>query len=85
MEIRIGKVTHYFDQIGVAVLWLSEGLSVGEQICIIGRNTDFNQEVRSMEINHVSVQQVGPCTEVALKVLSPVHPGDNVFRVADEK
>jgi len=85
MEIRIGKVTHYFDRIGVAVLWLSDSLGLGEQVCFVGRNTDFVQEVGSMEIDHVPVQDVKPGTEVALKVISPVRPGDQVFKVVDER
>jgi len=34
MDIRVGKVTHYYDRIGVAVLELYEELKVGDMIHI---------------------------------------------------
>ncbi len=81
MEIRIGRITHYFNRLGVAVLELTGELEVGDQICIVGRITDFEQQVGSLEINHQKVHQVGSGSEVALKVIEPVRPGDKVFKV----
>ena len=43
MEKRIGKVTHYFDRIGVAILELEDGLKVGDTIHITGRRTELPQ------------------------------------------
>ena len=84
MEKRIGRVTHYFKRIGVAVLELSDGLKVGDVVHIHGHATDFTQEVRSMEIEHHQVQSVGPGADVALKVIADVHEGDAVYRVVEE-
>ena len=81
MDIRIGKVTHYFNKICVAVLELSGDLKVGDRICILGRITDFEQAVGSMEIDHQAVTAVEAGQEVALKVIEPVHPGDAVYRI----
>jgi hypothetical protein len=80
MEIRIGKVTHYYNHISVAVLVLTGELKVGETIHILGRITDFEQRVGSMEIEHQKVLSVGPGTEVALQVIDFVRPGDTVFK-----
>jgi len=38
----IGKITHYFGHIGVAVLELTDALKVGDTIRIVGGETDFN-------------------------------------------
>jgi len=84
MEIRIGKVTHYYNHIGVAVLVLTGELKVGETIHVLGRLTDFDQQVGSMEIEHLKVQLVGPGTEVALKVIEPVREGDNIFKLVED-
>ena len=84
MEKHIGRVTHYFERIGVAVLDLSGGLKVGDVVHIQGRTTDFTQPVESMEIQHQKVQSVGPAAEVALKVIEPVRKGDAVFKVIEE-
>jgi hypothetical protein len=84
MERRIGRVTHYFKRISVAVLDLSDGLKVGDVIHVEGHGADFTQEVRSMEIEHQKVQSVGPGADVALKVIEDVHEGDAVYRVVEE-
>ena len=81
MEKRIGKVTHYFDRIGVAVLELEDGLKIGDTIHITGRRTDFVQQVSSMEIEHRKMQAVGAGADVALKVDEEVHEGDKIYRV----
>ncbi len=81
MEIRIGKVTHYYNHLNVAVLDLSGDIVTGDYIHILGRNTDFCQRVRSMEIEHRSVQKVPAGTEVALRVLQRVRRGDLVYKV----
>jgi hypothetical protein len=84
MEKHIGRVTHYFKRIGVAVLELSDGLKVGDVVHIQGHATDFTQVVRSMEIEHQKAQSVGPGADVALKVIEHVHEGDAVYRVVEE-
>jgi len=84
MEILIGKVTHYFPNIGVAVLQLSGELKVGDRVLIIGITTDLSQAVTSMEIEHRKVSSVGAGTEVALEVAEPVRKGDQVYRIVGE-
>jgi translation elongation factor EF-1alpha len=84
MDIRVGKVTHYYKHISVAVLELTEELKAGETIHILGRITDFDQRVGSMEIEHQKIQSAGPGTEVALKVTEPVRKGDIVFKYMED-
>ncbi len=60
MDIRVGKVTHFFNHLSVAVLELSDELKVGDRICIVGRFTDIEQSVGSMEIDHQKSATVGP-------------------------
>jgi len=84
MEVEIGKVTHYFGNIGVAVLELNQELKIGDQIHIIGHTTDFNQKVVSMQIEHNEVQAAGPGMEVALKMKSRVRSGDGIYKIAGE-
>lgn len=81
METPIGRVTHYFNRLCVAVLALDGDLTVNNIVHFLGHNTDFYQKAWSMEINHQPVQSVGPGMEVALKVAEPVRKGDEIFRV----
>jgi hypothetical protein len=83
MEKSIGKVTHFFGKLSVAVLDITNELTVGDEIHILGHITDFTQRVTSMEIEHKMVELVGPGMEVAMKVEEYVREGDEVFKVID--
>jgi len=83
MEVRIGKVNHYYNRISVAVLELSGELQIGDKILILGRTTELTQVVTSMEIEHRKMQMVGPGMDVALKVAEPVRKGDVVYKVVE--
>lgn len=85
MEIRIGKVIHYFNRIGVAVLDLNGELQIGDTILIIGHTTDFIQHVWSMEVEHQKIPSAGPGMEVALKVSQPARKGDEIYKVIESQ
>jgi translation elongation factor EF-1alpha len=81
MEVEVGRVTEYFDQIGVAVLMLKRMLKVGDQIRIQGQGMDVTQQVTGLEIGHTSVLWAQPGDDVALAVTGPVNVHDRVYRV----
>jgi hypothetical protein len=80
-EKQVARVTHYFTRLGVAVLALTDTLSIGDQIHIYGHSTDLEQLVDSMQIEHKPVLKVGPGDDIALKVIEPVRQGDIVYRL----
>ena len=80
-EIRIGKVTHYFGRIGVAVVSLTDPLKVGDVVRFKGRNTDFSQRVESMQVEHKALSQAKPGDVVAIQVTGRVHEGDVVYKI----
>lgn len=82
-EKSIGKITHYFDKIGVAIIELTEPLKVGETLHFFGHDVDFNQKVESMQIEHQSVQEAAGDESVGLKVEQKVKEGTEVFRVTE--
>jgi len=78
----IGKVTHYFDKIGVAVIKLSAPLRVGDSIRIAGgESTDFTQEADSMEVEHETIKKEKKGDEVGLKVKEKVRERYKVYKV----
>lgn len=81
---RIGKVTHYFDHISVAVLNLSGAIKIGDSLHFLGHSTDFMQPLTSMQIEHKAVDAAKPGDDVAVKVEQRVHPNDSVFKVEGE-
>ena len=56
-EKPIGEITHFFSNIGVAVINLFSPLKQGVTIRIVGgQETDFEQKIDSMQINHKEVK-----------------------------
>jgi len=77
----IGKVTHYFGKIGVAVIELEDTLKVGDTIRIVGGGTDFTQTVESMEIEHKKVKEARAGQAIGLKVNQKVREGYKVYKI----
>ncbi len=78
---EIGKVTHYFTKIGVAVIELSGDLKVGDSIRIKGATSDFKQKVKSMQIEHESIEEAKAGQSIGLKVKEHAREGDTVYKV----
>ncbi len=81
METEIGKISHFFNKVSVAVLALTGSLSVGDRIHFVGKRTDFSQIVESLQVNHENLVTVSGGAEVGLKVDQTVREGDIVYRV----
>ena len=47
----VGKITHYFGNINVAVIDTSDVIKVGDTIRVVGGEIDFTQPVESMEVD----------------------------------
>jgi len=78
---KIGKISHYFSHIGVAVIDLTGDLKVGDKIRIKGTTTDFEQEVNSMQIDKEPVNEAGRGKSIGLKASEKVRVGDEVYRL----
>ena len=80
--VEVGKIAHFFMKINVAVVELTDALSVGDHIRIQGPTTDFEQTVDSMQIEHESVKTAKKGESIGLKVKDKVRERDTVYRVA---
>jgi putative protease len=80
-EKEIGKITHYYGNLGVGIIELSDSLKVGDTIHIKGHSEDFTQNVDSLQIEHTFVTEAKAGDVVGLKVAQKVHPHDAVFTV----
>lgn len=77
----VGKVTHYFTKIGVAVVELSDELRVGDRVSIEGTTTNFQQVVSSMQIEHEDVEVAKAGQSIGLKVDQRAREGDLVYKI----
>ena len=80
-DFKIGRIIHYYDKIGVAVLELTETLVVGDTIRISGHGSEFTQKVDSMQVEHENIQEAKKGQAIGLKVEQEVKEGDEVFKV----
>jgi translation elongation factor EF-Tu-like GTPase len=79
MEKEIGKITHVFDKIDVGILELSSNLKVGDMIHIVGGNTDFEQVVDSIQIEHKNIDNAKKGDIVGIKLVSKAKVGDKIY------
>ena len=83
-EKKIGKVTHFFNHIGVAAIEITEGeLKAGDTIHIVGHTSDFMQKVNSIQIEHKNVEKAIVGQSIGIKMDEPVRQHDDVFLVTD--
>ena len=80
-EMQVGKVSHYFSKIGVAVIDITDGgIKIGDEIHIKGHTTDFKQKVTSMQIEQDKIEIAEPKQSIGMKVSEPVRQNDIVYK-----
>ncbi|MEM2917269.1 MAG: translation elongation factor-like protein [Candidatus Bathyarchaeia archaeon] len=80
---NVGKVTHFFTKISVAIVELTGTLSIGDKILIKGPTTNLEQTVDSMQIEHKNVQTAKKGDSIGLKVNERVREGDIVYKILE--
>ncbi len=79
----IGEITHFFPHVKAGVIRLEKNtLSAGDTIYIKGHTTDFEQKIKSMQVNHTPIEKASKGQEVGLKVKCKVRHGDKVYKVS---
>ena len=78
---EVGKITHYFTKIGVAVIELSGDLKEGDKIRIKGATSDFKQPVKSMQIEHEKIEEAKAGQSIGMRVKEHAREGDTVYKV----
>jgi putative protease len=78
---KVGTITHYYDKIGVAIVDLIASLSVGDKIKIVKDDQEFEQEVKSIQVEHKQVKTAKKGESVGLKVDQEVKEKAEVYKV----
>ena len=81
-NVKVGKISHFYDKISVAVVEVLAPIKIGDRIKITGHNNDFEMTIDSMQIEHEQLKQAKKGQEIGLKVDQPVKPSDEVFKIA---
>ena len=82
MDSQIGKVVHYYDKLGVAIIDLEKGsLKVGTQVKFKHGEDEFTQTIDSIQIEHKEVEEVKKGDSFGIKIDQAVKPGTLVYLV----
>ena len=76
----IGTVTHFFPKISVCVVKLEKPLKKGEKIKFKHKEEEFEQEVKSMQVEHKELEEAKAGMEIGMKVDKPVREGFEVYK-----
>lgn len=80
MEL-IGKITHWFDKIDVAVIKLEKPLKVGDKIKVGDDDDSFEQEVKSMQVDHKEITEANAGDEIGMKLEQKTRKDTTVYLV----
>jgi len=84
-EVEIGRVEDYFAHIGVVAIEVTAvGIKLGDTLHFKGHTTDFTEKVTSMQVEHKSVEEAPPGSDVGIKVKERVRTHDQVFKVVED-
>ena len=75
----IGKIIHYFDKIGVAVIELKGNIKIGDKIEVDNKGENFSQAITSMQIDNEPVKAAKKGQAIGLKISQPVKQNALVY------
>ncbi len=75
----IGKVTHFYGNLNVAIVKFSKPVEAGIKVHFKGATTDFEEIIKSMQFDHQPIEKVKKGQEVGIKIAKKVREGDLVF------
>lgn len=78
---KVGTVSHYYNNIGVAIVDLTGALATGDKIKITGKSDEFTQTVDSMELEHKKIEKARKGQSIGVKFDQRVREGDTVYKV----
>jgi putative protease len=79
----IGKISHYYPKISVAVVDLEDSLKVGDKIIIERTSGTFEQTVDSIQIEHENIPEARKGQSIGLKISEKTREGAKVYKVIE--
>ena len=76
----VGKISHYFDKIGVAVIEVENTIKKGDKLVFEGAGGEFKQEADSMQIDRKEIEVAKKGQSIGIKTEEEVRPGWKVYR-----
>ena len=81
---QVGVVVNFYAKPSVAAIKVTSGsIKKGDLLKYKGHNTDFTEEVASIEINNQSVEEAKANDLIGIKVTERVRENDKVYKVIE--
>ncbi len=77
----IGKITHYLEKIGVAIIMLSGNLKQDDTLLIESENFIFQQAVSEIQIDRMPVTKAPKGSHIGIKVNYPAKIGGQIYKL----
>jgi hypothetical protein len=77
----VGKVTHYYAHIKVAIVKFNTKVKAGTELYFKGATTDFKEASKSMQFDHKPVAAAMPKKQIGIKLKKRVREGDLVYKI----
>lgn len=78
--MKVGKVTHYYNNAKVAIVEVEGDVKVGDVVKFVGHGADFEQPLESMQVNHQQVESAKKGDVIGVKVAQEVKEGTEVLK-----
>ncbi len=75
----LGKISHYYDRIGVAVVDVESTLKLGDRVLIKRGKKELKQKIASLQVNRTPIKSANAGETVGLKVDAVVERGATIF------
>jgi hypothetical protein len=76
----LGKVTHYYAHIKVAIVKFNTNVKTGMPLYFKGATTDFTEVTKSMQFDHKPVVIAKKGKQIGIKLKKRVREGDLVYK-----
>jgi len=76
----VGKVIHFYDRIGVAIIELASPLRVGDTVTFRHGDSETTEAVTSLQIDHAPVEKAKKGDQVGMKVGGEMKEGTVVTK-----
>ena len=77
---QVGKVTHYYNKKGVAIIELSDKLAVGDKVKFEKNGKEFEQTVDSIQIERENISEAKSGDVIGMKVIQEPDIGATVSK-----
>ncbi|VVA44310.1 conserved hypothetical protein [Candidatus Roizmanbacteria bacterium] len=81
---KVGKISHYYNHLGVAIIEVKSPFSVGDTLKFIKHGSGeeiFQQAVSSIQEEHKQLEKAAKGQSVGVRVDQIVHEGVEVYKV----